>query len=70
MLVPSLLKQQQTKDQVGSDLGNMLQNIEFKTVTSDFQSRLSDDVRKIKKNSKFLLSAGKTTNFYEPITAE
>ena len=70
MLVPSLLKQQQTKDQVGSDLGNMLQNIEFKTVTSNFQSRLSNDVRKIKKNSKFLLSAGKTNNFYELITAE
>ena len=47
----------------------MAQNIEFKKVTSNFQARLSDDARNIKKNPKLLISADKTKNLYE-LTAD
>ena len=57
-------------NQFESDLYDMVQNFEFKKVTSNFQARLSDDARNIKKNPKFLISADKTNNFYELTTDE
>ena len=47
----------------------MVQNIEFKKVTSNFQVRLSDDVRNSKKNPKLLIPADRTNNLYE-LTAD
>ena len=43
----------------------MVQNIEFKNVTSNFQARLSDDVRNITMNQKLLIPADKTNNLYD-----
>ena len=48
----------------------MIRNIIFKKVTSNFQARLSDDVRNIKKNTKLLIPADKTNNLYELTTGE
>ena len=56
-------------NQFESDLYGMAQNIEFKKVTPNFQARLSDDARNIKKNPKLLISADKTKNLYE-LTAD
>ena len=44
-------------NQFESDLYGKVQNIEFKKVTSNFQVRLSDDIRNIKKNPKLLIPA-------------
>ena len=43
----------------------MVQNIEFKKVTFNFQMQLSNDVKNIKKNPKILVPADKTNNLYE-----
>ena len=43
----------------------MVQNIEFKKVTLNFQAQLSDDVRNLKSNTKLLIPADKTNNLYE-----
>ena len=56
-------------NQFESDLYDMVQNIEFKKVTSNFQVRLSDDVRNSKKNPKLLIPADRTNNLYE-LTAD
>ena len=48
----------------------MVQNIEFKNVTSNFQARLSDDFRNIKKNPKLLIAADKSNNLDELIIDE
>ena len=54
-----------------SDLyDSMVQNIEFKKVKSIFQMQLSNDVKKIKTNSKLLIPADKTNNLYKPTTDE
>ena len=42
----------------------------FKKVTSNFQTPLSDDVRNIKKNTKLLIPEDKTNNLYELTTDE
>ena len=44
-------------NQFENDLYGKVQNIEFKKVTSNFQVRLSDDIRNIKKNPKLLIPA-------------
>ena len=48
----------------------MVQNIEFKKVTFNFQMQLSNDVKTIKKNPKILVPADKTNNLYELTTEE
>ena len=48
----------------------MVQNIEFKKVTFNFQMQLSNDVKNIKKNPKILVPADKTNNLYELTTEE
>ena len=55
------------KNQFESDLYDMVQNIEFKRVKSNFQI-LSNDVKNIKKNPKYLIAADKTNNLYELTT--
>ena len=42
----------------------------LRKVTSNFQTRLSDDVRSIKKNTKLLIPDDKTNNLYELTTDE
>ena len=44
---------------------NLVQNIEFKGVSKNFQKKLSDDTKKISKNDQLLIAADKTTNFYK-----
>ena len=56
-------------NQFENDLYDMVQNIEFHKVISNFQARLSDDIRNIKKNPKLLIPADKTNNLYE-LTAD
>ena len=56
-------------NQFENDLYDMVQNIEFHKVISNFQARLSDDIRNIKKNPKLLTPADKTNNLYE-LTAD
>ena len=48
----------------------MVQNIEFKKVKSNFQMKLSNDVKNTKKNPKLLIPADKTNNLYELTTEE
>ena len=48
----------------------MVQHIEFKKVTFNFQMQLSNDVKNIKKNPKILVPADKTNNLYELTTEE
>ena len=43
---------------------DLIQNIEFRNATSDFQKKLSRDVKDIKKDNDLLIAADKTTNFY------
>ena len=56
-------------NQFENDLYDMVQNSEFHKVISNFQARLSDDIRNIKKNPKLLILADKTNNLYE-LTAD
>ena len=55
-------------NQFESDLYDMVQNIEFKKVKSNFQMQVSNDVKNIKKNPKPLIPADKTNNLYELTT--
>ena len=48
-----------------SDLYDMVQNIEFEKVKSNFQIQLSNDVKNIKNNPNLLVPADKTNNVYE-----
>ena len=57
-------------NQIESDLYDMVQNIEFKKVKFNFQMQLSNDVKNIKDNSKFLIPADKTNNLHELTTEE
>ena len=49
-------------NQFESGLYDMVQNIEFKNVKSNFQMQLSSDVKNIKKNPKLLVPADKLIN--------
>ena len=48
----------------------MVQNIDFMNATSNFQARLSDVVRNIKKNPKLLIPADRTNNLHKLTTDE
>ena len=52
-------------NQFESDLYDMVQNIEFEKVKSNFQIQLSNNVKNIKKNPNLLVPADKTNNVYE-----
>ena len=47
------------------DLYNMVKNIKFKNVCSNFQSRLINDVTKINKSPNLFVPADKTNNLYK-----
>ena len=51
------------------DLAAMIENIKFKNVSSVFQRRLKEDVKRINECDKLIVSADKTQNFYK-ITKE
>ena len=57
-------------NQFESGLYDMVQNIEFKNVKSNFQMQLSSDVKNIKKNPKLLVPADKINKLYELTTEE
>ena len=57
-------------NQFESDLYDMIQNIEFKKVTSNCQAGVSDDVSNIKKNPELLIAPDKTSHLYELTTDE
>ena len=57
-------------NQFGSELYDMAQNIEFEKVKFNFPMQLSNDVKNIKKNPKFLVPADKSNNLYELTTEE
>ena len=42
----------------------LIQNVQFKKVNSDFQQVLLQDAKKIRNDTKLLIPADKTTNFY------
>ena len=42
----------------------LIQNVEFKNETNEFQKKMTQDARKIKKDEKLWIAADKTTNFY------
>ena len=46
-------------------LVGLIENIETKEVTSDFQDKLRKDTKDIKKEEKVIVAADKTTNFYK-----
>ena len=46
-------------------LCNMVKNIKFRNVCSNFQSRLTNDVTKINKSPNLFVPADKTNNLYE-----
>ena len=46
------------------DLIRLLKEIKFRKVTNDFQKKLSDDIRKIKRSEKTVTPADKTSNMY------
>ena len=47
------------------DLYNMVKNIKFRNVRSNFQSRLTNDVTKINKSPNLFVPADKTNNLYK-----
>lgn len=47
-----------------NDMIKMVENLEFRMTQNDFQKKLSDDIKKIKRSGKVLVAADKTTNMY------
>ena len=47
------------------DLTKMIQNIQFRKVSSAFLLKIDEDIQNIKSSKNMFLSAGKTGNFYE-----
>ena len=43
----------------------MVKNIEFKGNRNNFQSKLKDDLKKVKTSGKIMVFVDKTTNMYE-----
>ena len=43
----------------------MVKNIEFQGNRNNFQSKLKDDLKKVKTSGKIMVFADKTTNMYE-----
>ncbi len=52
------------------DLLNMVENVQFKNTTDDFQSKLSDDVKDINSSPDIFVQADKTRNMYTMKPAE
>ena len=48
-----------------NDLYEMIRKIEFETVRTEFQRKLSEDLRSINRSNKIFVSADKTRNIYE-----
>ena len=48
-----------------ADLYDMVRNIEFKRVTSEFQSNLSKDIKRINEDLLLFIPANKTSNLYK-----
>ena len=48
-----------------SDLYDMVRNIEFKRVSSEFQSNLSKDIKLINEDPLLFIPADKTNNLYK-----
>ena len=44
---------------------NMIENVKFRNVSNRFQSKLSSDIRNIKKTNELFVPADKTTNYYK-----
>ena len=44
---------------------DMVKNIEFQGNRNNFQSKLKDDLKKVKTSGKIMVFADKTTNMYE-----
>ena len=47
------------------DLRKMIENIQFRRVSSAFLLKLNEDIKNIKSSKKMFISADKTQNFYE-----
>ena len=47
------------------DLASMIDNIKFKRASSSFQTKLKEDVQRIKQCDKLIIPADKTQNFYK-----
>ena len=47
------------------DLSTMIENIKFKNASSDFQSKLKEDIKRINESEKLIVPADKTQNFYK-----
>ena len=48
-----------------TDMMDMVKNLEFKRVNSEFQSKLTNDIRKIRKSNNLFVSADKSRNIYK-----
>ena len=48
-----------------NDLYDLISNIKFRKVESEFQKNLCNDIRKIKQSKKIIVSADKSTNLYK-----
>ena len=48
-----------------NDLYDLISNIKFKKIDSEFQKKLNSDITKIKKSKKIIVSADKSTNLYK-----
>ena len=47
------------------DLQGMIANIEFRPIRNKFLSKLSKDIKNIKKTRKLLINSSKSTNIYK-----
>ena len=47
------------------DLRKMIENMQFRRVSSAFLLKLNEDIKNIKSSKKMFISADKTQNFYE-----
>ena len=51
--------------QLESDLQRMISNIQFRPIRNKFLSKLSKDIKSIKKTKELLMNADKSTNIYK-----
>ena len=47
------------------DMMDMIKNLEFKTVTNEFQSNVRNDIRQICRSNNLFISANKSRNIYK-----
>ena len=48
-----------------TDMMDMVKNVEFERVNNEFQSKLTNDIRKIRKSNNLFVSAEKSRNIYK-----